>query len=120
MLIRQHEREVEELNVQLGFREPITSSGAVMTLPAAMADLKDWIADRRKFLSVQHDDWIQVIDDFRDSVAMSGPKLSNLLATTTTGIESLLQRLMSSSVAPDGSCSYSYRRKCKGRRQTTP
>ena len=106
MLIRQHEREVEELNVQLGFREPITSSGAVMTLPAATADLKDWIADRRKFLSVQHDDWIQVADDFRDSVAMTGPKLSSLVATTTTGIESLLRHLMSSNVAPDGSCSY--------------
>jgi hypothetical protein len=35
MLVRQHEREVEELDVQLQLREPITSSGAVMTLPAA-------------------------------------------------------------------------------------
>jgi hypothetical protein len=40
MLVRQHESLVEELSVQLEFKEPITSSGAIMTLPAATADLK--------------------------------------------------------------------------------
>ncbi|MGH3562432.1 MAG: hypothetical protein ACRDTN_11685, partial [Mycobacterium sp.] len=74
MLVRQHERAVEELDVQLGFREAITSSGAVMTLPAATTDLKDWVADRRKFLSVQYADWMQVISDFHDSLATTGPK----------------------------------------------
>jgi hypothetical protein len=38
-----------------------------MTLPAATADLRDWVADQREFSSVQRDDWMQVIDDFRDS-----------------------------------------------------
>jgi 2-keto-4-pentenoate hydratase/2-oxohepta-3-ene-1,7-dioic acid hydratase in catechol pathway len=50
---------VEELSVQLQFKEPITSSGAIMTLPAATADLTDWVADRRKFLSIQFDDSMQ-------------------------------------------------------------
>jgi hypothetical protein len=106
MLVRQHESVVEELSVQLQFSEPITSSGAIMTLPAATADLKDWMADRRKFLSVQYDDWIQVIGDFRDSVSTTGPKLRALVTSLTTQIDSLLQRLFSSSAAADGTLSY--------------
>jgi hypothetical protein len=47
VLIRQHERLVEELDVQLGFKDPITTSGSVMTLPAATMDLRDWMADQR-------------------------------------------------------------------------
>lgn len=106
MLVRQHEREIEELGVQLRFREAITCSGAVMTLPAATADLKDWVADRRKFLSVQYPDWIQVIDDFRDSRAASGPKLTNVVGATTARIEALLQGLLLSSAAADGTPTY--------------
>jgi hypothetical protein len=79
MLVRQHESFVEELSAQLQFKEPITSSGAVMTLPAATADLKDWMADRRKFVTVRYDDWMQVIGDFRDSVSTTGPKLKETL-----------------------------------------
>ncbi|MGO9507589.1 MAG: hypothetical protein ACLPXZ_09685, partial [Mycobacterium sp.] len=89
MLVRQHESVVEELGVQLQFSEPITSSGAIMTLPAATTDLKDWMADRRKFLSVQYDDWIQVIGDFRDSMSTTGPKLRTLVTSLTTQIDSL-------------------------------
>jgi hypothetical protein len=36
MLILQHERFVEELNVQLSFKQPITSSDAIMTLGESM------------------------------------------------------------------------------------
>ncbi len=89
MLIRQHERLVEELDVQLGFRDPITASGATMTLPAAITDLQDWMTDQRKFLSVQYDDWKQVIGDFHDSLAESGPKLMRLVNAITTPIEAL-------------------------------
>lgn len=106
MLVRQHESVVEELSVQLQFSELITSSGALMTLPAATADLKDWMADRRKFLSVQYDDWIQVIGDFRDSVSTTGPKLRALVTSLTTQIDSLLQGLFSSTAAADGTLSY--------------
>jgi hypothetical protein len=91
MLVRQHEGYVEELSVQLQFKEPITSSGAVMTLPAATADLKDWMADRRKFLTVQYDDWMQVIGDFRASVSTTGPKLNAFVTSSTTQIDSLLK-----------------------------
>ena len=100
MFIRQHERMVEELDVQLGFKDPITTSGSVMTLPAATMDLRDWMADRRKFLPVQYDDWMQVIGDFRDSLAESGPKLVKLVDPITTQIESLLPKLISLS-GPD-------------------
>jgi hypothetical protein len=105
VLIRQHERLVEELDLQLRFEEPITTSGSVMTLPAATADLRDWIADRRKFLSVQYDDWMQVIGDFRDSLQKSGPKLVRLVEAITTPVGSRLQNLMSCNVAADGTCS---------------
>ena len=77
-----------------------------MTLPAATADLKDWVADRRKFLSVQYDDWMQVIGDFRDSVSTTGPKLGAIVTSFTTQIDSLLQGLFSSTPAADGSSSY--------------
>ena len=40
MPVRQHKSFVDELSVQLQFKEPITSSGAVMTLPAATATSK--------------------------------------------------------------------------------
>lgn len=100
MLIRQHERQVEELDVQLTFDKPITGSGAIMTLPAATADLKDWIADEREFTSVQRDDWMQVIGDFRDSLAKTGPKLSRHVEPITSRIESRLPELISTS-APD-------------------
>ena len=100
MLVRQHERFVEELNVQLDFKQPITSSGAVMTLPAATADVRDWIADQRKFLSVQCIDWMQVIGDFGDSLAETGPKLSKHVETITTQIKSQLPKLISPST-PD-------------------
>lgn len=89
-LIRQHERQVEELDVQLTFDKPITGSGAIMTLPAPTADLKDWIADEREFTSVQRDDWMQVISDFRDSLAKTGPKLSRHVEPITSRIESRL------------------------------
>jgi hypothetical protein len=105
MLIRQHESFVEELSVQLQFKDPITSSGAVMTLPAATADLKDWIADRRKFLTVQHDDWMQVIGDFRDSVSLTGPKLTAVVTSSVAQIDSLLQRLFSLTTGADGTLS---------------
>lgn len=97
VLIRQHERMVEELAVQLGFKDPITASGSVMTLPAAAADLRDWLADRRRFLPVQYDDWMQVIGDFRDSLSESGPKLVKVVDPITKQIESLLPNLMSQS-----------------------
>jgi hypothetical protein len=100
MLIRQHERVVEELTVQLSFEKPITGSGAVMTLPAATADLRDWIADQREFSSVQRDDWLQVIGDFRDSVAETGPKLSRHVERITSQIQLQLPKLISLS-APD-------------------
>lgn len=100
MLIRQHERFVEELNVQMSFKQPTTSSGAIMTLPAATADLRDWVADQREFSSVQRDDWMQVIDDFRDSLAETGPKLSRHVEAVTSQIESQLPKLISPS-APD-------------------
>lgn len=102
MRIRQHESFVEELSVQLQFKEPITSSGAIMTLPAATADLKDWIADRRKFLTVQYDDWMQVIGDFRDSVSTTGPRLSASVAPSTTRIDALLKGLFFTTTAADG------------------
>jgi hypothetical protein len=100
VLIRQHERQVEELDVQLTFDKPITGSGAIMTLSAATADLKDWIADEREFTSVQRDDWMQVIGDFRDSLAKTGPKLSRHVEPITSRIESRLPELISPSV-PD-------------------
>lgn len=106
MLVRQDESFVEELSVQLKFKEPITSSGAVMTLPAATADLKDWMADRRKFLTVQYDDWMQVIGDFCDSVSTTGPKLSAVVTSSATQIDSLLQGLFSSTTAADGTLSH--------------
>ncbi|BCI52216.1 hypothetical protein NIIDNTM18_14940 [Mycolicibacterium litorale] len=105
MLVRQHESLVEELRVQLSFDGPITSSGAVLTLPAATTDLRDWVADRRKFLAVQYEDWMQVVRDFRDSVSATGPNLSRLVAASTAQIRSLLNVLFSSTTAADGAAS---------------
>ena len=45
-----------ELDVQLGLRNATTASSAVLTLPAVTMDLKDWMADERKFLPVHYDD----------------------------------------------------------------
>lgn len=90
-----HERLVEELNIQLQYENSITSSGAIMTLPAATSDLKDWITDEREFSSKQVADWMQVIDDFGASVTASGLKLKRLLAPTTTQIVTLLDGLVS-------------------------
>ena len=95
--MRQHERPVEELNIELQYERSITSSGAVLTLPVATADLKDWTTDGRKFVSKQYDDWMQVIGDFHASVAGTGPKLASLVASITTQIESLLPGLISPS-----------------------
>ena len=93
---RQHEPLVEELSVLLQYQRAITSKGGVLTLPAAAADLRGWITDRRKFLPVQHDDWTQVIDDFRASAAETGSKLATLVQPITAQIDSLLNRLISS------------------------
>jgi hypothetical protein len=105
----QHESFVEELSVQLKYKDPITSSGAIMTLPAATADLKEWIADRRKFQNVQQPDWMQVIGDFRGSVSATGPKLGALLRATTAPIEKLLPSLFASTSGFDGKTSTAIR-----------
>ena len=66
-----------------------------MTLPAATADLKDWITDPRKFVSIQYDDWSQVISDFRDSVKHTGQrKLASHVVPITAQIQSLLSKLI--------------------------
>lgn len=95
MFGRRHERLIEELNIQLQYENSITSTGAIMTLPAATSDLKDWITDEREFSSKQVADWMQVIDDFGASVTASGVKLKRLLAPTTTQIVTLLDGLIS-------------------------
>lgn len=101
MLIRQHESLIEGLDVQLGFKGPVTSNGGVLTLPAAAADLKDWINDPREFQPLrQHDDWMQVIGDFHESVLETGPKLTAAVGAVTTQIEQCLQRLFSSEDGP--------------------
>ena len=94
MLFRRHEKYIEELQAHLELRDPITAGGAVMTLPAAVADLKAWVGDRRKHLPVQHDDWLQVIGDYRESLKWTGPKLKKFIWPATDPIESLLQSLM--------------------------
>jgi len=103
---RQHERQVEELAAILGIPEPITASGAIMTLPAAAADLKAWVADDRDFESLQGDDWLHVIEDLRQSLAASGPKLRRVIEAIATPIEPLLRRLISSAPGPDGAPVY--------------
>jgi hypothetical protein len=62
-----------------------------MTLPAAVAD---WIGDRRQYRTVQHDDWLQVIGDYRESLKWTGPKLKKFVKPATVAVESLLQSLM--------------------------
>lgn len=107
MFGRQHERQVEELVAILGTPDtPITASGAVMTLPAAAADLKAWLADDRDFQSLQGDDWLHVIEDLRQSLATSGPKLRTVVEAITTLIEPLLPKLISSTPGPDGAPIY--------------
>jgi hypothetical protein len=69
-------------------------------------DLADWIADERKFLPVQYDDWMQVIRDFRESVAESGSKLVKLVEKFISPIDSLLQKLIPCTVATDGTRMY--------------
>lgn len=106
MLIRQHEPWVEELSVQLQFDRLISGNGSVLTLPAATADLLDWVGDQRVFLPVQYDDWQQVIGDYQDSLHHSGPKLLDAVATQTAAVEPLLLTLISSSIDPDGTSRY--------------
>jgi hypothetical protein len=103
MLFRQHERWVEELSAQLQLEKPITGSGSILTLPVATLDLQDWTGDQREFLPVRYDDWQQVIGDYRESVANSGPKILAAAAPHTAAIDALLPNLTSSSVAADGS-----------------
>lgn len=94
MLNRRQEKYIEELEAQFRLREPITASGAVMTLPAAVEDLTAWVGDRRKYLSVQYEDWVQVIGDYRESLRWTGPKLAKLLKSSTDTIEAMLQLLL--------------------------
>jgi hypothetical protein len=84
----------------------ITASGAVMTLPAATADLLDWVADERAFRPAPGDDWLQVIDDFRESLNTSGPKLRAVVNSITGSVQPLLGQLISIAPAPDGTPIY--------------
>jgi len=104
---RRHERQVQELEVVVGQHlGAITASGAVMTLPEATADLLDWVADERAFRPAQGDDWLQVIDDFRESLNTSGPKLRAVVTAITGSVQPLLGQLISIAPAPDGSPIY--------------
>lgn len=103
---RRHERQVEELTQILSADTPITASGAVMTLPAATTDLRAWVADDRDFQSMQGDDWLHVIEDLRQSVATSGPKLRRVVEAITAQIAPLLDKLISSTPGPDGAPIY--------------
>lgn len=87
---------VDELNLQLQYDKPITSTGATMTLPAASADLTDWITDSRQFVSQQYADWKQVMADFSASVKETGPKLTRHVETITAQIELLFPMLITS------------------------
>jgi len=66
------------------------------------AELRDWIDDPREFQPLrQYEDWMQVIGDFNESVAETGPKLTTVVQAVTTQIESRLQRLFQpTEVAP--------------------
>jgi hypothetical protein len=103
VLVRQHERWVEELNVQLQLQTAIAASGSVLTLPAATLDLQDRMGDQREFLPVHYDDWQQVIGDCRDCLANSGPKILAVTAPHTTAIDALLPSLTSSYMDANGS-----------------
>jgi hypothetical protein len=106
---QQHEPLVQELDVLLGPpRIPVTASGAVMTLPASTADLRDWIADDREFRSGQRDDWMQVIGDFSASLEESGPKLLEVVTAIATSITPLLQNLIRTTPAPPGGTTPTY------------
>lgn len=100
---RQLERQSAELAGILGPPDtPVTASGAVMTLTAATTDLRAWVADDRDFQSVQGDDWLHVIEDLRQSLAASGPKLRRLVEKIATLIAPLLDKLISSTSVPGG------------------
>jgi hypothetical protein len=104
---QQHEPLVQELDVLLGPPHiPITASGAVMTLPAATADLRDWMADGRDFRPGQRDDWMQVIEDFSTSLDESGAKLVAVVGAITTPIKPLLQNLICTAGDPGGTPTY--------------
>jgi hypothetical protein len=103
---RRHERQVQELGVVGQHLGAITASGAVMTLPEATADLLDWVADERAFRPAKGDDWLQVIDDFRESLNTWGPKLCAVVTAITGSVEPLLGQLISIAPAPDGSPIY--------------
>jgi hypothetical protein len=85
---------IEELNLQLQYDKPITSTGATMTLPAATDDLADWITDSRQFVAQQYVDWKQVMADFSASVKETGPKLTRHVETITAQIELLFPKLI--------------------------
>ena len=98
MIVNQEERWLEELSYQLQLSDEITASGATMTASAATSDLRDWIDDTRTFLSVQYDDWQQVIGDFRDSLQQTGPKLFAVIGARRQAIDTLLTALISTNV----------------------
>lgn len=94
MKIRNARLLAAETQVQLQYDRPITSIGAAMTLPAAVADLMDWITDSRKFVSQQHADWQQVMDDFTISAKRTGPRLASHVETFTLEVENLFPMLI--------------------------
>lgn len=89
------ERVIEELNVELQYAQPISSSGAVLTLSAAVADLKGCL-DGQAMTLVPHDDWAQVMKDFGASVDETGPKVARLVGSTAQDLLATLPNLISS------------------------
>jgi aryl carrier-like protein len=77
-----------------------------MTLSAATQDLTEWLADDRDFRSLQGEDWLGLLDDFRDSLITSGPKLRRVIEATNNAVQPLLNQLISSNTAPDGTITY--------------
>lgn len=90
MFRRRHERWIEELYVRLENDKPLTSSGAVLTLPAALTDLRGWILDHRIYLPVQYRDWNQVLSDFRSSVDHAG---SAFMKSASENLPKILEQL---------------------------
>ena len=91
MLFRRRlERWIEELYVELENDRPLTSSGATLTLPAAVTDLRGWILDHRIYSTIQHPDWNQVLGDFRASADKAG---SLLLDSASGSLSEILEQL---------------------------
>jgi hypothetical protein len=109
VILNQEERWLEELSYQLQLSDEITASGATMTAPAATSDPRDWIDDERTFLSVQYDDWQQVIGDFRDSIQQTGPKLLAIIGSRRQSIDGLLTALISTDRHRRGSAAHDRR-----------